>query len=262
MVSIIRFAAVAAVFLLTTPFLSVAEQNPSQPQPSNPNIEQKALDILEMMGNYLADAKTLSFTASTMVETPVRGQILNFFARTKTLVKRPDRLAAITKSQNKPFEFYFDGKTMTSYSPKEKLYAVTSAPATLDELFPFAMEKAGIHTVFSDLMTSDPFAYLTDGLESGFWAGKALIGNIQTDHLAFKGKGIEWQIWIDSGEKPLPVMMTVTYTEIKDKPRYILQYSDWKINPPLKNSDFVFKKPAGAVKIPYQPITAEGGRTQ
>ena len=252
-------AVIAVLLLLVISSQSGAEPNPKQLYISNPNIEQKALDILERMSNYLADANTLSFSASTMVETPIRGQILNFFAQTKTLIKRPNGLVALTKSQNKPFDFYYDGKTMISYSPREKLYAVTQAPATLDELFPFAMEKAGIHTAFSDLMTSDPYAYMTDDLESGFWAGEALIGRIKTDHLAFRGKGIEWQIWIESGEKPLPVMMTVVYTEIKDKPRYILQYTDWQINPHLKKSDFIFKKPAGAVQISYQPITAEGG---
>lgn len=192
----------------------------------SPAVSQEALDIPEKMGNYLADARTMTFTANTMVETPVRGQILNFFASTRAIVRRPNGLTAIARSGRKPQEFYFDGSTMTSYSPRDKMYAVSPAPATLDELFPFAMEKAGIHTVFSDLLTSDPYAYLTGDLESGFLVGRTLIGTRECDHLAFKGKGIEWQIWIDSGVKPLPVMMTITDTEIKDKPRYVVQYSD------------------------------------
>ncbi len=250
----IVIAVSVSVLLLSSVIVNAAEI--AAEKVANPAIEQKALDLLENMSAYLADAKTMTFTASTMVETSVKGQLLNFFSHTKVTLKRPNGLKAITKSDSKPNEFYFDGKNMTSYSPKDKMYAVTATPATLDELFPFAMEKAGIHTAFSDILTSDPYAYITADLTSAFTAGQSTIGGVLCDHLALKGDGIEWQIWIAVGNKPLPVLMTMTYTTLPDKPRFILQYSDWKLNVPITKGAFAFKVPTGVMKISYQTAKA------
>jgi hypothetical protein len=214
------------------------------------------------MSSYLALAKTMTFSVKTMVDASVKGQLLNFFTNSHVTVKQPNKLKVITKSDSKPNEFYFDGKTMITYSPKDKLYAVIDAPATLDELFPFAMEKAGVHTTFSDILTSDPYAYLTAGLISAFWAGQSHIDGILCDHIALKEKGMEYQIWIAGGDKPLPIIMTIIYTDLPEKPRFILHYANWKVDVPVAQDAFIFKTPAVANKIDYQPIKAvdiEGG---
>ena len=231
----------------------------------NPDIEQKALDLLDDMSSYLALAKTMTFSVKTMVDASVKGQLLNFFTNSHVTVKQPNKLKVLTKSDSKPNEFYFNGKTMITYSPRDKLYAVMDAPATLDELFPFAMEKAGVHTTFSDILTSDPYSYLTADLISAFWAGQSHIEGILCDHIALKEKGLEYQIWIAAGDKPLPIMMTMTYTDLPEKPRFILHYSNWKLDVPVAKDAFLFKKPAGAGKIAYQPVKAadiDGGNTK
>jgi hypothetical protein len=257
----ITTALLAGLCLVSSGMVLAAESAPDTP--ANPAIEQKALDLLENMSDYLAAAKTMTFTANAMVTAPVRGQLLNFFSNSNVTVKRPNGLKVETRSDSRPTNFYFDGKTMSILSPREKMFASIAAPATLDELFPFAVEKAGINTNFSDILTSDPYAYMTYGLTSAFSAGQSTVRGVLCDHLAFRGDGIEWQIWISTGKKPLPLMMTITYTDLADKPSLLLRYSDWKLNVPVAKDAFVFKKPAGATQIKFMPsnvsVTDAGG---
>jgi hypothetical protein len=251
---ILSFILLAGFLLAFGTVVSGAEEA-SQP-PVNPAIEQRALDLLADMSDYLAEAKTMTFTAKAMMEAQVNGQLLHFWSRSEVTLKRPNGLKILTQSDSKPLNIFFDGKTLSVLAPKDNMYAAIAAPATLDELIPFAVEKAGIMTNYYDILTSDPFAHLTDDLSSAFSAGQSTISGTLCDHLAFKGEDIEWEIWIATGDKPLPLMMTLTYLKVPDQPRFILHYSNWKLNALVAKGTFAFMKPAGAVKIEFQPKIA------
>lgn len=229
----------------------LAEDKTAAPS-ATPEIEQRALDVLKKMCDYLASAKTMTYTAKSMVEAPVKGQLVHFWTSSNVTLKRPNALKISTKSDGKPTDVYFDGKNLTVFDPRDNMYAAIPTPATLDELFPFAEEKAGIHTTYSDLLTSDPFTALTDGLTGAFSAGQSNIGGVLSDHLAFKNRNTEWEIWISTGKNPLPVLMTITYLTVPDEPRFIVHFSNWKFNPQIPKNAFVFSKPAGATKIAFR----------
>lgn len=71
------------------------------------------------------------------------------------------KLSAEIRGDAPPFDVYFNGEKMTAYEPTHKLYATTDAPKTLDEVLPFAAQKAGILLPFEDVLYSDPYAALT-----------------------------------------------------------------------------------------------------
>lgn len=243
---------------------NIRAEDTAPAQAANPEIEQRALEILKEMSDYLAAAKTMTYSVKTMVEAPVRGQLVHFWTSSEVTLRRPNGLRLSTKSDYKPTDSYYNGKTLTVYAPKDNMYASIEAPATLDELFPFAEEKTGIHTTYSDLLTSNPFAALTDDITSAFSAGQSNIGGVPCDHLAFKGKDTQWEIWVATGKKPLPVLMTITYMKVPDKPRFIVHFANWKLNAPVAKGTFAFNKPAGATKIAFKPLkpAAEKGGAQ
>ena len=37
--------------------------------------------------------------------------------------------------------------------------------------------------------------------------GSGVIGGVECDHLAFRAKDTDWQIWIAQGEEPIPAAM-------------------------------------------------------
>ena len=63
--------------------------------------------------------------------------------------------------------FFYDGKTLTLYNPKEKVYASEAAPATVEKMIDFARESVGILLPAADLLYRNAFPQHDAGRESG-----------------------------------------------------------------------------------------------
>ena len=48
---------------------------------------------------------------------------------------------------------------------------------------------------------------------SGFVVGPSVVGGVKSTHLAFRGAEVDWQIWIENGDKPLPRKYVITTTD-------------------------------------------------
>jgi len=240
----------AMVSVLGTTTALAAEQS------TGPSVkEQHALDLLKGMSDKLAAAKSFTFHTRSTVEAPGgTGQLLNFFARSEVAVKRPDKLQAKVRGDSPPFDLYFDDGRMTAYEPVQKLYATTSAPKTIDEMLPFAAEKAGILLPFADVLYSDPYAVLTKDLTSAFYAGFSTIQGARCEHLAFAAPGIQWQIWINA-KTSLPCLLMGTILDVSDAPRFAVEFSDWHLGPKLSTTEFTLAKPADADTMDFRTLT-------
>lgn len=213
-------------------------------------MEQPALDLLKGMSDKLAAAKSISFHVRDYIEAPGgTGQFLIFFAESDVALIRPDKLSVKVGGDAPPFDFAFDGKSMSVYSKNEKLYASVEAPKTIDEMLPFAA-KAGILLPFEDVLFSDPYGILTKGITSAFYAGTSAIGGAHCDHVAVAAPGIEWQMWIDT-ETKLPRLMMGSITEVQGAPRFAVEFSDWKLDPKLAPESFTLTQPADASKMEF-----------
>jgi hypothetical protein len=63
---------------------------------------------------------------------------------------------------------------------------------------------------------------------------------------------IDWQIWISSGDKPLPRKIVITNRADEARPQSI-SVIDWNLKPTFKDSVFKFTPSAGAKKIEIVP---------
>lgn len=218
--------------------------------------EQRALDLLKGMSDRLAAAKSFSFKARDFVEAPGgTGQLLTFFAESEVAVVRPDKLRVKVGGDAPPFDLSFDGKTLSVYAPREKLYASADAPKTLDELLPFAA-KAGVLLPYADFLFKDPYAVLTKDITSAFYAGSSIIGGVRCEHLAVASPGVEWQIWIDA-KSHLPRLLTGALLTVQGMPRFAVELSDWRLDPKLPAKGFVLTKPAGANRMELRIPTGQ-----
>ena len=229
-----------------------------------PVMDPRALDRLKRMSETLAAAKSFTFRSRSSTEVPATtGQNLTLFAHADVALERPNKLRANVTGDVPHFQLIYDGSNVSALDPDKNLYAVTDAPGTIDETLKFLMEKSGIHFPSSDVMFSDPYAVMGKDLNSAFVVGPSQIDGFPCDHLAFMGPGINWEIWIDSGKNALPRRMAVTYKEVTNFPRFLLEFSDWNLKPKLAAGTFVFKKPAHARQIEFAPrVEAEVQRLE
>lgn len=79
--------------------------------------------------------------------------------------------------------------------------------------------------------------------------GSGVIGGTECDHLAFRSKEVDWQIWIAQGDRPSPCRYVITSKLVADGPQYSVQLRNWKTGGEVASDDFSFKAPADAKKV-------------
>lgn len=230
---------------------AVLSQAPAQP------MEQRALDLVKGMSDKLAAAKAFGFrTRDTIEATGGNGQFLNFFAEAEIEAIRPDKLRVTMTGDAPPFDLYYDGAKMTVYVPEGKLYASEDAPKTIDELLPFAVKKAGIVLPFADVLYSNPYAVLTRGITSAYYAGHTMINGAKCEHLAFSAPGIEYQLWIDA-KTSLPCLLMGTMLNVQGAPRFAVEFFDWALDRPPAHLEYTLAKPDDADQMDFRALTGQ-----
>jgi hypothetical protein len=79
------------------------------------------------------------------------------------------------------------------------------------------------------------------------------VAGTKCDHLAFTQEGVDWEIWVQQGDTPIPRMIVLTYKNTTGEPRYTMMITRWD-NSPIKESVFSVEPPAGASKIDLLPV--------
>ena len=72
----------------------------------------------------------------------------------------------------------------------------------------------------ADLLYGDPYAVLTEDVTYSKYLGLHRAAGVLCHHLVFAQPTIEWQIWIDAGEQPLPRQLAITYVREPGEPQY------------------------------------------
>jgi hypothetical protein len=224
-------------------------------------IDQKALALLKRTSDTLAAAKAFTYQSSTIFEVPARnGQFLNLFATSNVALKRPDKLRAIIAGEAPRFDFFYDGTTVSAFAPATNVFSTSKAPPTINAMMAGLENETGIRFATAPLLVSDPYRLLTKDLTSGLYVGPTKINGTPCEHLAFRGDGVNWEIWVESGPRALPRRLAVTFTDRTNSPRTLVEFSDWNLHPSLRPGDFVFKNPAGAREISFLAVRKSAGR--
>jgi hypothetical protein len=239
---------------------ALAQEAPQTPAPA-PIMEQRALDRLQRMSATLSAAKAFTYRSRSTVEVPATtGQLITPFATSDVALQRPNKLRVHVTGEVPTFDFYYNGRTIAAFAPKNQVYSVANAPDTIDTMLPFVMEKTGIQFPSADVMYGDPYAVLTKDLTSAFVVGPTMMEGVPCEHLAFMGPGVHWEIWIETGQRALPRRLVVTYTTVQNFPRFLVEFADWNLKPKLMAGRFVFNKPSNATPIEFVSPTGQQGQ--
>ena len=226
-------------------------------------IDPEAEKLLRRMSDYLASRQQFTLSTENTIEVVLTsGQKLQFDSPATLTVSRPNKLRAHRKGDIANQEFFYDGKNLTLYNPKENLYATTAAPPSLDDAFDFAREKLDVIAPGAELLYKNAGEKMLKESSSGFVVGPSVVVGVKCTHLAFRGPEVDWQIWIEDGAKPLPRKFILTSKKVTGEPQFTLLIRNWDLAPKLTDKEFVFVAPKGAKKIEFLSLTSEPAKSK
>ena len=219
-------------------------------------VDPQADSILRAATTYLAGLKSFSVrTENTLEVVTTDGQKIQFSSPASVVIVRPNKLFAERNGDIVNQAFYYDGKTLTLYSPEGKFYATVPAPATLDETLDFARDDLDVFAPGADLIDTRAYSRLTQDVISGQYLGIAVVNGQRCHHLAYRATEVDWQLWVREGDKPIPCRYVITSKRITGAPQYSLQIREWDNSPKDLQGKFDFVAPAGAKAIKFLPVT-------
>lgn len=224
---------------------------------AEPAVDPEAIKALESMGAYLRTLKNFEIGVTAVTDELLdNGQMAQFTSTSTLKVRRPDGLRLDTADdRGDRKQLFYNGRSTTVYGPAHKYYATVPAPATLAELSQVLAQKYGIEVPLTDLFYWGTDSVRTADIRSADSLGDAQVDGHATMHFAIREKDVDWQIWIDRGDKPLPRKLVITTTGQTARPQHA-SLLRWKLLPAFAAGTFDFRPPAGARRIALQ--TADG----
>lgn len=217
-------------------------------------IDPKADSILRQMSEYLDTLEQFSFHTENSLDTLLTtGQKLQMGRTVDAFVRRPDRFRANAKGDVLDQELSYDGKSITLFEKKLNYYATIEAPSTIETAMDHAEESFGLVAPLADLVYRNCYDLLMEDVTSGFYVGMSTILGVKCHHMAFRGEETDWQIWIETGEKPLPKKFIITSKWVASAPQFTALLTKWEVSPQLKDNLFTFVAPEGAHQIEFLP---------
>jgi hypothetical protein len=204
--------------------------------------------ILKAMSDYVAGQKTLSITFDSDIEVITSTlQKIQFTSSGQVHLSRPDKLRATRTGGYRDVEIVFDGKTLTVNNKDANDFAQVESPGSIDQLIDVLRDKHGVVAPGADLLFSNVYDVMTADVVEGAHIGKGVIDGVECDHLAFRNTDTDWQIWIETGARPIPRKYVITSKGVAAAPQYTLRIKEWKTDVPA--DAFAFKPAQGAKKV-------------
>ena len=216
-------------------------------------LEARALGILKGACDTLAAARSVAFKAVVSEESPSRlGPPLLYSSRYDVVMQRPDKLRILSPGDGPASDFYYDGKSMAAFASKENYVARADAPPTIDAALNEAFTKAQIYYPFMDLLDTEPYRNVMNGLRVAFYIGESdSVGGVKTYMVAYANDHAFVQAWIGVDDR-LPRRLRAIYRRDSSMLRHEVDMSDWKLNVPAAPATFMVPDSAkNALPIPF-----------
>ncbi len=242
--SVLRYLAVASGMVLTTIiFFTPGAQ------------AQDAAKILKAMTDYVTSQKNISATFDTDIEVITSDlQKIQFASSGQMLLSRPDKIRVSRIGGYADVEMVFDGKTFTVLGKNLNKFTQMDSSGSIDDLVGKLRNELGVAVPGADLLLSKSYDDLMADVIDAKDIGHGVIDGVECDHLAFRNTDVDWQLWIEIGDRPIPRKYVITSKAVTGGPQYTLRIKDWKTDVPVAADAFSFKPPADAKKVDFAAL--------
>ena len=226
--------------------------------PGSGLVEPRADAIVRQMSDFLARASAFALEAEEVYdEVPEHGPRRQLTGIRRVAMRRPDRLVGDASGDALNRSFWYDGTGFSALDREQNVWAGGAVPPTVDGALDWVFERTGTVVPLADFLYANSYERLMGGVQRGEYVGIHDAGGVPCHHLAFEQATVDWQIWIDAGEQPLPRKLVITYKTEDEVPQYTVTIRKWNLDARLPDGLFVFTPPDGAVRVEVQALAGE-----
>jgi len=192
------------------------------------------------------------------------GRRLQYEKNGEISLQRPNQLYVESRHDNGLWrKLWYQDETLSIADLSKNLHTQVKAPPVIDDTLDMLETLVREPQPLADLLYSD-LDHLRDQAVEADIVGDSLLQNIPCVHLAFRGETVDWQLWIEQGEKPFIRKVALSYREVPGTPQYIALVDDWETPKRFNDDLFTFVAPKGSewirILMPAPYKTGEGGQ--
>lgn len=220
-------------------------------------LDPAAKAALNRMGAYLRSLPAFSVKVySTTEDVLDNGQKIMTGNQVRYVVQPPNKMFVELSADGDRHRFYyFDGTTFTVRGSANNYYASVPFAGTNAEMLTKIYEKFDIELPLQDLFRWGNPALETGQPYAGMYVGSAKVVDWDTDHYAFRQEGVDFQVWIEKGDKPLPRKLLIANLEDPTQPEYVAVFN-WDLAPTIAPDQFTYTPGPDSHKIPFMAEAA------
>ncbi|MGD0445575.1 MAG: DUF2092 domain-containing protein [Edaphobacter sp.] len=227
---------------------------------ASPEIEPDAMEALNKMGTYLRTLKAFQVDSEvTQDDVLDDGQIITDSKSNTLLAVSPNLLRAELKSDDRNVLLFYDGKNFTVYAKLANFYATVPAPPTTAQLVDKVDNDYGIEIPLVDLFKWGTDQSAIKKITSAIDVGPSTVQGITCEHYAFRQEGLDWQIWIQLGDYPLPRKFVIRTLTDDARPQHTSTLV-WNLAPSYNEAAFTFDPPADAQRVLLKDLSSDGAK--
>lgn len=222
-------------------------------------VDPDADRILREMTQYMGGLSAFSVVGDVDDEiVDLEGQKLQFSSSATLLLQRPGRVYAHRQGPIADVEVFFDGRVLTLHGKRVDAYVQHEVTGTIDDAITAMRSVLHLGVPAGDLLYSDAYDGLMTDVRSGTYLGTAYVYGTEVHHLAFRADKVDWQIWVKTGEQPLPMKYVITTKWLTGAPEYTVRFRDWNTSPTIDPGQFAFTPSGSATKVDLLPVSELG----
>jgi hypothetical protein len=203
--------------------------------------EAQAKQMFKAMTDYLAGQQAFSFNYDATLDIVTADMMKVGLASSGSLaLQRPDK-ARMTRTGVVDVELTYDGKTVSAIGKSLNVYTKIPLEGSVDDMIDTLRFAYGVEAPAADLLSPDAFEIMMENVTAGKDLGSGVIGGEVCNHLAFRTREADWEVWIADGDVPRPCRFTITSRMMAMAPSYTVQISDWKAGKDVAADDFQLK---------------------
>jgi hypothetical protein len=221
-------------------------------------VDTNALAKLQAMSEYMAGLKSFRFQTDETVDGAVEFDSMTvkvqYAAQRTVSVKRPDKFAIDVTGDVATRKLWKQGSEITILDEKWNEWATFTTEREPKEMLKELRDRAGMIMPLGALIYGDVRAGVEKQAELAIYLGERELDGTKCHHLLLRGSGYNWQLWVQGGDRPLPLKFVVTDTSTASQPQHVVRLREWKTNIRLKDAVFKPALPKDAEEAEQLPL--------